>query len=451
MTEKVINTIYDYDMLNPGNKVVCALSGGSDSCCLLDVLIRISGKLGITVAAAHLNHMLRGDESERDEAFVRKLCESKGIELYTEKIDINSVSAKTKKSIELSAREERYEFFRRAKKTLGADITATAHNADDNLETVLFNLVRGTGLKGLCGIPPKRGDIIRPLIRITADEIDEYIRDNGIGFIEDSSNMDLSFARNRIRNLVIPVLKTINPGAVSNTLRMTGVLRDEEEYLEDLADMHLSECEISDACAAVPISVLKKLHPAIKRRLILRLSEKAGGVLDSKHVDDITELCNNKSPSARLCLPDMFSVRRDYDKIVFEHCIPEKSEDIIETELREGDTVTFGGFAVTCEKARKYEEINNSLNTFFIACDRIDEKIIVRSRRAGDSVKLRGRPEKLLKKLFIEKKVSKNIRGGIPVLADKSCVAAVYGFGVDMRKAARPGETAYRIVIKERN
>ncbi|NLG52660.1 MAG: tRNA lysidine(34) synthetase TilS, partial [Clostridiales bacterium] len=181
MTEKVINTIYDYDMLNPGNKVVCALSGGSDSCCLLDVLIRISGKLGITVAAAHLNHMLRGDESERDEAFVRKLCESKGIELYTEKIDINSVSAKTKKSIELSAREERYEFFRRAKKTLGADITATAHNADDNLETVLFNLVRGTGLKGLCGIPPKRGDIIRPLIRITADEIDEYIRDNGIG------------------------------------------------------------------------------------------------------------------------------------------------------------------------------------------------------------------------------------------------------------------------------
>ena len=187
--------------------------------------------------------MLRGDESERDEAFVRKLCESKGIELYTEKIDINSVSAKQKIHRALSPRRDMS--FSGARKTLGADITATAHNADDNLETVLFNLVRGPGLRAFAESAEARR-YYKASIRI-ADEIDEYIRDNGIGLSRIPRTW-ICFARNRIRNPVIPVLKTINPGAVSNTLRMTGVLRDEEEYLEDLADMHIGVRNIRRVC-----------------------------------------------------------------------------------------------------------------------------------------------------------------------------------------------------------
>ena len=199
-------------MLHRGEHVLVALSGGVDSSVLLDVLIKCREELGISVSAAHLNHMLRGKDADNDEAFVREKCEKLGIPFVSERIDITALAQNSGPSTELCAREVRYGFLRRVKTELRADKIATAHNANDNLETVIFNLSRGGGVDGMCGIPPVRGDLIRPLIFIPRQQIEEYAACNGIGFCEDKTNAETVYTRNKIRHNIIPEILKINAG-----------------------------------------------------------------------------------------------------------------------------------------------------------------------------------------------------------------------------------------------
>ena len=220
------DTIRRYDMLRPGEAVLAALSGGADSVSLLLVL----QSLGYEVRAFHLNHCLRGAESDRDEAFCRALCAKRGVPLTVVRVDIAALSQG--KAVEETARRERYAQLEKAAD--GCKI-ATAHTADDNLETVLFHLVRGSGARGLAGIPPVRGNIIRPLLNAERREIEAFLRENGQDYVTDSSNLSDDYTRNRLRHSVLPVLREINPAAAQSALRLGQQLRQDEQTLGALA------------------------------------------------------------------------------------------------------------------------------------------------------------------------------------------------------------------------
>ncbi len=229
MITKVKQAVENYNMLSAGSEVTVALSGGADSVALLYAMKELGG---LRLRAAHLNHMLRGEEADRDEEFCQELCKRLEIPLITERIDIAEIAEKTGESIELCARKQRYAFFERA---AAGGIIATAHTADDNLETVIFNLARGTGLSGLCGIPPVRDNIVRPLIYCQRAEIEEYLSKKGQAFCTDSSNSQDAYTRNYIRHNISPLLERLNPAVKQNAVLMCEGLRYDSEYIKSSA------------------------------------------------------------------------------------------------------------------------------------------------------------------------------------------------------------------------
>lgn len=432
MVTKVLKTIEELGMLCRGERVLCALSGGTDSSVLLDVLVKCSQELGITVCAAHLNHMLRGKDADADESFVREKCERLGVPLICERTDVAAIAKETGQSTELAARNVRYEFLSRAKEGLGAAKIATAHNANDNLETVIFNLSRGGGLDGLCGIPPVRGDIIRPLIAVSRDEIEQYAEEFAVSFCEDKTNADTVYSRNKIRHGVIPVMLEINQAAVQSAARSSELLREDSAFLK--ASAQLAAEKIALDTASCERHELIKLHGALFGRVCEIFARRALGednyTLEHRHVCDIRDLCRNTSPSKEINLPSGLCVRCEYEKLVFEKRQDEPA--LLPLAVSEGE-LSFGKYKILVKKTVKSGKINNSVNTFCVPCDRIQDSLIVRKRQEGDEIKLARRPKKSLKKLFIDERVPKNARADIPVIADGKAVVAVSGFGQDER------------------
>ncbi|MBO5403301.1 MAG: tRNA lysidine(34) synthetase TilS, partial [Clostridia bacterium] len=219
------------DFLNSNNIsgiILVALSGGADSVCLLSALLECEA----AVSAFHLNHGIRGEEADRDEEFCRSLCNRLGVPFSSERADIPAISAEKGIGIEEAARNVRYDKLNREATRINADYIATAHNADDNVETVIFNLVRGCSPDGLCGIPKIRGNIIRPLLDSTREEIEEYLCKKGLSFVTDSTNSDIAYTRNKIRHSVLPVLRSINPAISASVARMCESIRDDKAYFE---------------------------------------------------------------------------------------------------------------------------------------------------------------------------------------------------------------------------
>lgn len=448
MLTDIIKTIKEYDMLHRGAHVLVALSGGADSSVLLDVLIKCREALGICVSAAHLNHMLRGKDADNDEAFVREKCEKLGIAFVSERIDITALAQKSGQSTELCAREVRYDFLRRTKTELRADKIATAHNANDNLETVIFNLSRGGGTDGMCGIPPVRGNIIRPLIFTSRREIEEYAACNGIEFCEDKTNAETVYTRNKIRHNIIPEILKINPAAIKNASRSSRILRDDADFLRKeacLASKRVmtdeSACEVKELC---------RIHPALFGRvceiLAAKAAKKENYVLEYCHVTALRALCESAAPSGEVYLPGGVCARREYEKLLFEKA--EECEVIAPLKLCEGE-FRFGCLRVFVKKTVKTEKINNSVNTFLISCGKIQDSLILRGRAVGDEIKLPKRPAKSLKKLFIEKRIPKAQREKIPVIADGENIVAVYGIGTDERYIPQNGDEIYVIEINK--
>lgn len=253
-------------MLSQGDSVVVALSGGADSVSLLCVLKELSEDLGITVSACHVNHGLRGKESDSDMNFCQQLCEQLNIELHILNTDVRSFQKKHE-SIEETARRVRYDFF--AEVSDGKKL-ATAHNCNDSAETVLLNMVRGTGLKGLCGIPPVRGNIIRPIINCTRDEVEEYCKGNSLHYVTDKTNLSTDYTRNKIRHNILPGLMQINPSLLQTVSRMENNLREDNELLEALADEALQSAKAQRGYKTAVLSQQPKpiLRRAIRRMLI---------------------------------------------------------------------------------------------------------------------------------------------------------------------------------------
>jgi len=444
----ILNFADEHEMLPDSGLVLICVSGGADSMCLLEAMMHISYERGFSVAAAHYNHGLRGDESDRDEAFVRDYCETCGVPFYTGDGDVEGYAAESGLGIEAAAREMRYRFFYDTAGLIGADRIATAHTADDNTETIILNLARGAGANGLSGIPPIRDIVIRPLLRTSRSEVMSFIRERVIPFVEDSTNSLDIYTRNEVRHLIMPVLKEINPGINEAAGAAAELLRADEEFIADIADLFIKDCCVGLTADA---GDLFQLPFAVSSRVIRRIH---GGRLSLKHVKAVLELCGHDNPSARLSLPGM-TVCREYDRIVFAPEQISTAEGFAQVFPSDGDSfiILGAGLKMSCKSvvcSDKIIDVNKTFTSFLFKSVDICGKLAVRPRREGDKIKLLGQAgTKTLKKLFIERRVPARMRALTPVIADDEGVLAVYGLGMGTRAVPGPGDNALHIEFEE--
>ena len=419
MEEKVLNAIENFGMLSGVTDVTVALSGGADSMCLLHSLLAIKDDFSLNISAAHLNHMIRGEEALRDETFVIEQCKKLGIELFVERADVPKYAQDNKIGIELAARQLRYDFFERVAK----GVVATAHTASDNIETVILNLTRGASLKGLCGIPPKRDKFIRPLIYCTRADIEAYCKENNIDFVTDSTNLSDEYTRNKIRHNVVPVLKQINPAVEETTVRMCENLREDYCSLEELADNYLNGKTQQNVLS---LDGIEKIDKSVAKIVLVKFinSLKLDIQLNSFHIDKLLLLTQNHGKTG---LPNNFSAICDGLTLRIE------SNDFVKEQI----------FNVKIEKLDKKlitqsKKVNNLLLNNAIDCDKISGELVIRTRLPGDSIRLAGRGNtKTLKKLYTENKIPLNIRDTLPIIADDLGVVWISGIGVAERCAIK--------------
>ena len=413
MQSKLLSAVRRYEMAKPGDRVICAVSGGADSMALLWCMWLEKENLGITVEAAHFNHHLRGEESDRDENFVREFCRFHDIVLHVGSAHVSP----GKKGLEAAAREARYAFL----KTLPG-IIATAHTADDNAETVLMHLIRGTGLRGLGGITPVQPGLIRPMLDVTREEVEAFLAENWIAHIDDSSNSSDAFLRNRIRRQVMPLLRRENPSLAPNLSAMAQRLRQDEEALEQASGVEFPP----------KVEQLRTMPPALRRRALERLL-KESGVLEpeARHIAQAENLVLCDNPSAASRFPGGVILRRSYG------VLEAGTEPVIlgEYPIAPGQTVELPeiGLAAVCTEGVREEGFHLSPRG----------PVVIRSRRPGDEITLSG-GTKTLKKLFIDRKIPKHLRSAVPVIADGEGVLAVYGLGVDRNRAGNEVTIRFR-------
>lgn len=442
----------EYAMLPEGKTVLCALSGGMDSMVLLDVLVKLSGNLGFSLCAAHYNHKLRGEESQRDADFVASYCEAQKIPLILGEGNVAWEAEKQGRGIEETARSMRYAFLEDTAKTIGAARILTAHHADDNVETVLLHLVRGTGLRGLTGIPPVRGIIARPLLSTTRQEISDYVQRNKLPFVEDSSNEDPTFARNRLRHQVLPILKELNPNLISSVSGAVRSLREDQVYLEARALEVFREAHRAEDGMVIATNSLARIPKALAVRVIQKMLEEIEAPAPSQvHYTAIIAIAQGADPSASLHLPGGILVQRVYGDLLiawdWEH---EKLPLLDETELNINGVTEIGAWRVDCRERICPEESMPGEQLFYLDKHKVNEPLILRSRQIGDMLALPARRSKTLKKLMIEEKVPRRDREQLPVLVDKAGVIAVAGLGPDRTRLATSGEPAYELSFVQR-
>lgn len=428
MENSVLKAIEDFSLLDGSKSITVALSGGADSMALLYVLHSLKDELEIELSAAHLNHMIRGEEAFRDEEFVKEQCEILGVPLYTERIDVPKIAAFKKISTELAAREARYEFLKRVSK----GSVATAHTASDNLETIIYNLTRGTALKGLCGIPPKRDRFIRPLILSTRAQIEEYCEQNNIPFVTDSTNLTDEYTRNNIRHNVIPVLKGINPSVEKAAIRTATALSEDDAFLEELAQKF-----ICDNAANGGLKVSNMPSSAVFKRAIKQFAnmENSELSLDSYHIGEIIKI-SEKGGKTSLPLSMLAIVENGILRFLKEGETDLQKQFYVETQVKANDLFNNG------------EKINNLLLNNLLDCDKIMGKSVLRTRQSGDKIRLSGRNcTKTLTKLMSELNIPINERDKLPLIADDNGVIWIYGIGVAARCAVTK-KTKQIMIIK---
>ena len=400
---KVSRAVKDFDMLQNGDRVIVALSGGADSVSLMNALIEIKADYELTIYAAHINHNLRGDEAKRDENFVRELCEKPGIELFVKSVDVRALAKERRQSEELCGRGARYEFFEELSRKLGARV-ATAHTASDNAETVIFNLTRGAGIKGLSGISPVRDNIIRPLIYVTRGEVEEYCSDNKLRFVIDSTNLEDEYTRNKIRHSVIPVLKRLNPDFENTVSRESSMLRSYNSFIELKADEAINKLKVENGFDSRRLS---KLPEALRLSVIRGLCKLNKAEADYK----LTKLIDSNLGGGAVNLGG--GVRVVIKQGTLRFVRDDEKDQFSELELKP-DTVFI-------YKNKKYSVKELKINSNGLA---------FRTRREGDVFTLPKRNvTKTLKKLFNELKIPEEKRGGLILAARGSEVLWIEGIG----------------------
>lgn len=443
MINKVISTIEKYNMILPGKTIVAAVSGGSDSMAMLYILQILQEQYGFVLKVAHVNHGIRRGAADKDELFVRDYCSANGIPVDVLIADVISESERLGMGLEETGRKIRYDFF----DSFGKDVlVSTAHNATDRAETFLFNFARGSALRGLGSIPPVRDNFIRPLIDCSKAEIELFCKKNGIPFVNDETNSDVMYSRNRIRHNVLTELRKVNPSLEVSASRCIDSIREDELFLSGLADNLVAESKIGSAYDA---AILNGAPNPVKKRAVIKIIESVCCITPERIC--VEKLCDILSHGGSWQINGEFSARIRAGKLEF----PEKDETSFESvSFCEGELQL--GKAKVSAVIRKREETNCSQKVligdsiFFIDYDKIQSGLVFRGRNNGDKITLKNRGcTKTLKKLFNELAVPPEKRNALVILADNAGVLLVEGVGVDSR-VTPDSDTENVLIVKIR-
>ena len=432
---KVRNTIEKYNLLTGVSSLAVGVSGGADSMCLLEILSRLKHEYGIILKVVHVNHNIRGDEALQDQHLVEDYCQKLGIECRVYSVDIPALAKEMGIGEEECGRIKRYECF----ESMECDAVATAHTLSDSIETMMFNLIRGTGLRGLCGIPSKRDNIIRPLIDCTRGEIEDYCHKNGIDYVTDSTNLTDDYTRNFVRHNIVANFSKVNPSFESAISSAMETLKLENESMENSKDAVLSLAGTADGYR---ISVLRQADSAIRRRAIADiLGENMDKDVEKRHIDLIDSAIIKGEGKIEIA-KDLYAVVSDDIISIRPEIIP-----VPEWECECIDNVfstPMGKFYIEEASSAVYKNINA------IDADKIKGSLHMSSRRQSDRFysDIR-RNTKSLKKLFNEMKIPAEERNNIAILRDDENLICIDGIGTDGRYVPDANTNNVLIIKKE--
>ncbi len=435
------NTIKKYALLEKGDKVLVGLSGGADSMCLTHMLCAMSKELGITVGAAHLNHNIRGEDAVADAKAAEEFAKSLGICFHLKNENVLQYAKDNNLSDELAGRELRYGFFEELKQKYGYTKIATAHNKNDNAETVLMNFMRGTTLGGLCGIPVKRNEIIRPLIEVERCDIERYCEEHNIRYVTDKTNFEDIYTRNKIRLKLIPEIQEMfNANFIDTVTRNAEILKAENDYIQSAADKIYAS---SVADNAIATDVINNTHTAVARRVVKKMLSSVCDDVTAVAIEDVINLCSAKQTGKSIDLSGKITAEIEYGKLV----IAPKGELVgeFEYELEENKRIfikELGKYALLerCDARSKD-------NAMYFSAEHGD-KIVIRNRRNGDSFHQLGmKGTKKVKDLFIDAKIPKRLRNMIPIIEINGKIACVGKLRSDAEFVFGKKHINYKIVM----
>lgn len=433
MHKKILNYIRQYQMLNYGDRVIVALSGGADSVCLLVVLNELKDELGIELEAVHVHHGIRGAEADRDCAYAKKLSERLLVPFACEYVDAISYSKDHNMSVEEAGRHLRYEIFEEKRAGSGAARIAVAHHSGDQAETILYHLFRGSGLKGLGGIRPVRGAVIRPLLCVSRKEILAYLEEKGICYCEDSTNAETNYRRNRLRHHILPLVETeINKKAVENILHAGAMAAEADAYLEAEAQSFLENngfWEMDESGRTLWCKIdAKDLENAagIIRTYVIRnmIGSLSGSLKDITmiHVESVKSLVFGRSGRS-VDLPYSLYAQRTAGELWIKR---KKKENQVEKHSQD----PFPEPEFTVFPYKKGQEIPKNGYTKWFDYDKINCALSVRYRQTGDYITIAGGGKKTVKAYMIDEKIPKEERDKILLIAEGSHVLWIIGYRI---------------------
>lgn len=447
-------TIKKHSMLSGGETVLTGLSGGPDSVCLLQLLHKLRDELMLKLHAVYIDHGLRPDETPAEIAFCKKMCEGLSVTFIVRVIDVKTYAKECNLNKQDAARELRYRAFEEAAFEIKADKIALGHNADDQIETFFMRIFRGSGPKGIAGIPPVRGKIIRPLIEIERRDIEQFLEENRINYIVDLSNLKEDYLRNKIRLSFLPEVKKINPDIIETMSRTMEIFREEEKFFDILVTKTLMKLisRKTDEHIELFLSPMESMEKVILRRILRRAIDETKGLrgVGFVHIEDIMDLIRKGRHGDRLYLPKGLRVIKNYATLVMTSETPVKigTYDLDvpgEVVIRETKTV------IKVSVAEKAEDYGDGKSVILLDADKATLPLTVRARADGDYFYPMGfGKRKKLQDFFVDEKVPRDERDSIPVVAAGDDIVWIAGYRADERFKADKGTKRFlRLEIKK--
>ncbi len=437
--------------LSKNAPVLVAFSGGADSSALLHLLAEEGKKNGFAVHAAHFHHGIRGEEADRDAEFCKKIAKKYGVPFYLKKADIPSLAKKNGNGIEAEAREQRYTFFEKIMRENDIPILVTAHHAEDQVESILLHILRGSGVSGLRGIQPCRSFsenlyLVRPILKAERQDVLSYCDENGVEFVTDSTNSDTSYKRNAIRHEILPKLRELQPNLCGAFARLAESASEADEYIYVNA-LEFVEIECLDG---IPLDKFNQLFAAVQARVLsILFEEETGATLERVHIESVIALAERAEPHSSLSLPARSCAQIENGKIIFVHEGNNEETDGFNVPFREGKTLACAGVIINIEKNPAEDAPVGSLY-LDVKCDLIRSDAHFRSRAEGDVITA-GKMNKKVKKLINEKKIPLKRRKKLPILVSDNKILWIPSVAVcDRIKTDKinSGEDFFRITVK---